>query len=304
MQDSFVASGEEALLLGQLMHGEHHLKLGQAGHQVVVAQDEASRYIALLNTTDGDLDILSWLGALESLRLRIDAHHLKSHLAWHEEHGLADGKRARLDLAHDNGKTAVLEGVDNRNSEGSISLAFHRCEAVQEGEHRGTIVPWAHLRGCVNEHIRTGVPRDGDELNVLLHVVASRLKEGRELVHTFVEAVLAPSHGGVVHLVDNHDQVLDTNRLDETCVFSRLSTLVEPSLELTLARGYDENGNISLCCSTNHVGNVVLVPRSVQDGVSLSLCFKVSASHLDCLTLCTFFLIGIYNTMLLKETKK
>lgn len=58
--------------------------------------------------------------------------------------------------------------------------------------------------------------------------------------------LLVPVHGRVVHLVDNDNELLHTGRLDKHSVLARLTTLLEPGLELALASRDDEDGDVGL----------------------------------------------------------
>ena len=68
-------------------------------------------------------------------------------------------------------------------------------------------------------------------------------------------------------------------------MLSSLTTLLKTSLELALASRDDKNGNICLCSTRNHVGDVRLVTRSIKDSVSSRVCLKVSSTNFYSLTL-------------------
>jgi hypothetical protein len=68
-------------------------------------------------------------------------------------------------------------------------------------------------------------------------------------------------------------------------VLASLSTLLESSLELTLAGRNDEDGNIGLSSTRDHRGDEVLVARSVEDGVTACVGLEVGTSNLNGLTL-------------------
>lgn len=96
---------------------------------------------------------------------------------------------------------------------------------------------------------------------------------------------LVPVDGGVIHLVDDDDQFVDTGRLDEHGVLAGLSTLLESSLEFSLSRGDDENGGIGLRGTGDHLRDVGFVARGVENGVSASVRLEVGTSDFDGFTL-------------------
>lgn len=87
--------------------------------------------------------------------------------------------------------------------------------------------------------------------------------------------LLVPFHGGIVHLVDENDQVLNAGRLHQHGMLSRLTAAVEARLELSLASANnlkhtsdnyrnnwregcaatDQHSQVRLCGPAYHVGH-------------------------------------------------
>lgn len=124
--------------------------------------------------------------------------------------------------------------------------------------------------------------------------------------------LLRPCDCGVVHLIDDNDELGDSGRLDELSVLSGLTPLVESGLELSLSSRDDlrdgkwslatdeessrarqkqnnvathEKSNIGLSGSADHAGDVGLVTGSIKDSVSTGGGLEVGSSDLDGLSL-------------------
>ena len=143
--------------------------------------------------------------------------------------------------------------------------------------------------------------RDGKVSDISSNIEAIVLHEGAETVLDLLITLLWPLDGGFVHLVDDHDHLLNTEtnnererkkiRFDQQQVLTSLTGTIEASLELTLTSGDDlqmarggmayHDGGISLSSTSNHVGDIVLVARGIEDGESLLLALQVGTTHFD-----------------------
>jgi hypothetical protein len=165
------------------------------------------------------------------------------------------------DLVH------ILEG----ETEGLISRSGRRIDGVnglEEGLASGfglslllpALVPWC-IGGNI-DHIVAVEAGDGDERNGL-RVVADLLDEVGSLLHNFVESIFRPF--GSVHLVDGDNELLDAKGVCKKSVLTSLAILGDTSFELTDTGGDDENGTISLRCTSDHVLDKVTVTWGVDD---------------------------------------
>ena len=73
---------------------------------------------------------------------------------------------------------------------------------------------------------------DGDEWDSRW-VVADLLDEARDFLLNFLEPGLAIGRLGGVHLVDSHDQLLDTQSVSQMSVLSSLAVLGDTGLEFS-----------------------------------------------------------------------
>ena len=84
--------------------------------------------------------------------------------------------------------------------------------------------------------------------------------------------------------------MLDSSRFDQHGVLSGLTSTFESGLELSFASGYDQDREVSLRCSTNHVRNKTFVTGCIEDGKVLLFCLKETASNFD-----RFAFLALYN---------
>jgi len=119
------------------------------------------------------------------------------------------------------------------------------------------------------DHVIADPTGDGDEGDVG-NVVADLLEVSGELTLDLVEAGLSVVGGGVVHLVDGNDHLLDTHSLGEKSVLSGLTFLGEARLETTGITSDHENGSIGLGGTGDHVLDEISVTRGINDGEDAS----------------------------------
>jgi len=122
------------------------------------------------------------------------------------------------------------------------------------------LVPSSVIGGL--EHVVAMEARDGDEGDGL-GVVADLLDEVGGLLDDLVVTGLRPVAG--VHLVEGDNELLDTQGVGEQSVLTGLAILGDTSLELTSARGNDENGAVSLGGTSDHVLDEVTMARGIDD---------------------------------------
>lgn len=96
------------------------------------------------------------------------------------------------------------------------------------------LIPVADLRFYYFVDVLTLETRDRDECAVLFRVVSALGKEGLESITNFIVAILTPSHGWLVHLVDDDYKLVDAQALSKLDVLSCLTISIETSFEFTL----------------------------------------------------------------------
>lgn len=74
-----------------------------------------------------------------------------------------------------------------------------------------------------------------------------------------------PADSGLVHFIDDDDELGDSQGASQLNVLSSLTILFETGLELTTSSGDDESSEIGQSGTHDHVGDVVLVTWCVED---------------------------------------
>jgi len=153
----------------------------------------------------------------------------------------------------------ILKG----KTEGLVCWALWRLDSVEGLKKVWSLVP-RHVGRLVN-HVVTLPSGDRNEWD--LHwLVTNLLEVGSDLRLDLFVTSLVVLDGLVVHLVACNNHLLDSKSVSEESVLTGLSILGDTSLESTLGRVDNENGNISLGGSSNHVLDEITVSRSVNDG--------------------------------------
>ena len=153
----------------------------------------------------------------------------------------------------------ILEG----DTEGLVDGTLGGDDGVKSLEESGTLVP-VHVGGAL-QHVVTVPSGDGDEGD-LGGVVSDLLQETGDLLLDLSVTVLGVVDRLVIHLVDGADHLLDTEGEGEEGVLTGLTVLGDTSLELTSTGGNDEDGDISLRGTGNHVLDEITVTRGINNG--------------------------------------
>mmetsp|Transcript_18712 Transcript_18712/g.70801 ORF Transcript_18712/g.70801 Transcript_18712/m.70801 type:complete len:353 (+) Transcript_18712:313-1371(+) len=155
--------------------------------------------------------------------------------------------------------------------------------------------PRALVRGDFLQDVPTREARDGDEADVKLGPKSALLQKRLQLRAALVVAALVPLHGVVVHLVDDNDEVLNSEGLGQKRVLSRLSAAFEARLELPFPRRDDEDADVCLGGALDHVRHVALVAGRIQNCESLVLGGEMRAPDLHRLALGALFVVGVHD---------
>ena len=126
--------------------------------------------------------------------------------------------------------------------------------------------------------------RAGDESKIF-GLETGGCEEGRDLLGDFGEAGLRP--GDCVEFVDGDDDALDAHAAYEEGVFFRLA--FEARFKVASAGVDDENGEVGLACTGNHVGDKVSVAGGVEDGKAGGFGFEFVHGDVDSHTSISLF---------------
>lgn len=270
--------------------------------------------LVLGNTLDGKTDGVTGSGGFEDLLVLFDGENLLSLKVARDESDLVTRSKSSLFDSSANNLTNSLNVVDvgNRKTKRSIGKTLGGSDEVVEGINDGVSSDLL-LGGLVGSP--SLVPRALGGVNLVNQVVSveSRVRDERDLLglesdglkhlNEFIldlgETVLGPVAG--VHLVDSNNNLFNTQKVKKTGVLTSL-TFINSGLGVSLGDGGFETSllgrnqkhtDISGGRSGNHVLDVILVTRGIDNGVVVLVSEELLGVALDGNTTVTFFLARI-----------
>ena len=213
---------------------------------------------------DVETDVVAWNGFSQGLVMHLNGFDFSGKVGWGERDGHAWLEDTGLNSTHwDSSDTTDLVDVLKGKSQGLLSWSLGWGDGVQSLKEGGSLEP-GEVGGFV-DHIVAAPAGDGHEGDVDW-VVADFLKEIAGFLLDFLESILGPVDGLLVHLVDADDHLLDTQSVSQKSVFSGLAFLGNTGFELSLGRGDHEQGAIGLRGTSDHVLDEISVAWGINDG--------------------------------------
>lgn len=292
--------------VGNLSRVVHHNDLSlerrhtRGGIVLGIRGDVSTTEILDGNVLDVEANVVSRDGLRKRLVVHFDRLDFSNNTSGGEhcvDTGLDDTSLNTAD--RDSSDTTNLVHILERKTEGLISGALGRGDQVKCLEQVGSLVP-GHVGGFLN-HVITLPSRYRDKRD-LHRLVADLLEKVEEFALDFIVAFLGELDGLIVHLVAGDDHLLDTKGVSEKSVLTSLSILGDTSLETTLRRVNDQNGDVSLRCSRNHVLDEVTVSRGINDGELVLGRLELPQSDIDGDTALTLRLEVIEHPRVLKRS--
>lgn len=160
-----------------------------------------------------DLSNLSWV----ALRIHHDL--------------ITDLNTTLLDLAVSN-DTLLLNSFENRHSEGSIGISILDWQVIKDLKKSFTLIPRTGLGVNFLLDVVAGQTRNRNIIDIFGRI-ARLFKERLEFSSNFGPSFLLPLNRRLVHLVDDNDELLNTQTLGELNVFAGLTIFLETSFEFT-----------------------------------------------------------------------
>jgi len=281
---------------------------------ILLDVDDISRgnLIVLGDTLDGKTNGISRGGGLELLLVLFDGENLLVlEATWDNSDDISRAKSSLLNSSADDLSNSLnVVNVGDGKTDGKLRVTSGRLDEVVEGINDGessdlflggdvggpSLVPRT-LIGLVNKvvSVESGVRNEGD----LLGLEANHLKHLLEFILDLGETALVPVAG--VHLIDANNDLVNTQKVKKTGMLTGLSLLNsglrvglgDGSLETTLFGGHKKHTNISSGGSGNHVLDVILVARSIDDGVVVLVSEELLGVTLDGDTTVALLLTGI-----------
>ena len=275
--DGAVSSLEDTGVLLDDDHGAEGLDGFADALGLLVDDVSGGDLLVLGDALDGHTDGVTGAGGVEDLLVLLDGEHLLvDEASGGDADDITGSEGALLDGTGDD-LTNALDVVDvgDGKAEGLVGEALRGDDEVVEGIEDGeagdlllgttvglpSLVPGG-LVGLLDEvvAVEAGVGDEGD----LLGLEADHGKHLNELVLDLVETALVPAAG--VHLVDADDELLNTEKVEETGVLAGLALLDaelgiglgDGGLETTLLGGDKKHTNVSGGGAGDHVLDVIL----------------------------------------------
>ena len=267
---SGVAIKDRGVSIGDLSRVVHDNDLGveglggESGVLLGIGADKSTPEVLDSNVLHVESDIVSGDSLGEGLVVHLDGLDLSldsgrgelDHHAGLDDSGLNTSNRNRTDSSN---LVDILEG----KAEGLVGGPLRRVALVESLKEVRSLVP-GHVGGLV-DHVVSRPSGDGDEGD--LHGLVSDLLEvSSDLSLDLLVPLLVVVDGLVVHLVAGNNHLLDTKGEGEEGVLTGLSVLGDSGLESSLGGVDDENGNIGLGGSGDHVLDEITVSRGINDG--------------------------------------
>jgi len=245
-----------------------------------------SAHVSTVDILDGNVlhvetDVISGHGLGDGLVVHLHRLDLGGHTHGGEHHGHTGLQHTSLHTTDgDSTDTANLVHILQGQTERLVHRSLGRLDGVQSLNQSGSLVP-GHV-GRALQHVISVETRDGNEGNTLLHLLITDLtQEGGHLGLDLSVTSLAVVHRLVVHLVDAHNHLLHSQSVGQQSVLTGLTVLGVSSLELSSTGGNDEDGNISLRGSGNHVLDEITVTGGINDGEEVLLSLELPQGNID-----------------------
>jgi len=247
-----------------------------------------------------EADVVTGVGSLDLLVMHLDGLDLGGdvHGAEGDDHTGTEGTSLDTTDGYCSDTTNLVDILEGK-TEGLVGRSLGGSESIEAAEEGGARVP-GHVIGAL-DHVITNPTGDGDEGDVG-NVVADLLEVDGELTLDLIETGLRVVDGGVVHLVDSDDHLLDSHGLGEESVLTGLAVLGEASFETTDIGGDHENGGISLGGTSDHVLDEISVTWGIDDGEDSLVGLELPESDINGDTSLTLSLQLIENPSVLERS--
>lgn len=291
MNDSLVTCRQQLFLIRQLQNCEDCLELLRLNAVVqVVAYDVSAFDLVLLETLDAQLDVLSCQGVRKPFVLCIeDLSHSKLFSLGQQSDRLILDQNPWLNLTIYEHVSDIFEFVDDWQSQRSFDVSFRQFYFFQGSKKVLTLVPTV-FEWPMDVHVTDWI----DWNKFTFWITAGIGQKGFNQAFDLIESVLWPID--CAHFGNCHDDWSYSKWFGKESVLSCLSLLNKTWLELTRFCGYDQNSDIRLTGTHDHVGDEVLVTWSVNEGEPSLAEWKQEFGILNRNSLHSFGWIDVWNS--------
>ncbi len=278
--------------------------------------------VVLVKTLDIHTDVVTGTSLVDTLVMHLHSEHLTSarvgsSVGRHEDDFLTGLDNTLLDTSSkDITNTLDLVGTRDGETHRRISLTLRELDELVQSIEEGidvdgstngvdniNTVPPSHV-GRLGDEVITHPSRDGDDGDRLLNKVGLPADTSEHMLHliTDLNITLLLVAGNIgIHLVDSNDELLDTEKVNQTGVLAGLTldlsslvvTLLDGGGEITIS-GNHEEAHISLSGTGNHILNEISVTGSINDSVMPLLSEELLGGARDGDTTLTLLLLPVH----------
>ena len=243
------------------------------------AEHEAGEDVFFLDSTQADPDLVPAAGRRDFLLgLPIQGRDGDFLPVGHHEILVLLLDLAGFDFPFDHRAQVAVFAVDGHH-EGGLDFALQGFEVVEVFEQGRAVVIGCKFLGHAVFDPLGGLGGDGHKVDVGFSIADLTVKEVEKLVTAFFVSVVGPFDRGVVHLVDDDDELVDALGFGKDGVFAGLAALFEAGFVLAFSGRDDEDANVGLRGATDHVGHEGFVTGGIEDGVSPRVGLEESTPH-------------------------
>ena len=196
-----------------------------------MAENISSYYGIFICNVDFNLNIFSWSCIFYILTLSIkETHYLSWNTSWHHCKLISKIDSSIFNLSVNN-QILIFHLIKNWNSKWSLRISLFQWKIFEDFHEGWSFVPIAccsnwFFKVCTSESCNWNPEQ-------IFICVTSFVQEWLEAIFDFIISCLRPF--AVVHLIDNDDELLNTQTLCQLCVLSSLTFFFETSFKLTFS---------------------------------------------------------------------
>src|SRR6266550_7874205 len=247
--------------------------LCDGGWVVRVAHDFASPNLILCNTTDVEPNVVSGFSFGHSDMVCLDRFALADFAGGHEDHFVTVLQYACLDPSHrDSPDSGYGVNVLDRNSQWLVKRLGWWNDSIQCIKYAGTLVPWSI--GALLCKVISQPSTGGNEID-LGNIIADRLQQPFQFLSCFFVTLFSVLDCLVIHLVDGHNELFDSEGSCKVRVFPCLASGSNGYFEFSFLCGNYENSNVRLAGACNHVFDEVAVSWRIDDCIEVVRSFEL-----------------------------
>ena len=189
----------------------------------------------------------------------------------------------------DSTNTTNLVDILKRKTEWLINRSLRRMNSIKSFNQNRSLVP-RHVSRTF-KHVITIETRNRNERNTFLNLSITNLsKETSHFSLNFIVTSFRIVDTLIIHLIDTANHLLDTKSVSKKSMFTSLTILTITSFEFTSTSSNNQNSNISLRSTSNHILNEITVTRSINNSEEILFSLELPKRNINGNTTFTFSL--------------